>query len=279
MDTTDTYTTKVFSELKSAVGTIEARADQQERLEEFTSRVSSSEFHITTAETIPSACIDGRCGCDPRPNAAGGTNSLVVAADLTNEVSKNYLDTYDEVLQHLVAHDLPIGGHDDEGAGEQKSGCGACDRLEEIYAFIANNGDTIRFVAESLGVVAEDSLHTKIIDNASVRNNFASGPAIKTKLENKGGRVDHLRGGHNEVVAVINTKISTTLDRNALEKEFGPNYEAFNVDVWSFPEAASTLTQIGTVSSSIEEIVIAMVYYNLATAHVLCGPNMRVVVL
>lgn len=264
-----------YSLLSTAVGTIQAREDQQYRLEEFTERIAAGEFHINTDETIPSACIDGRCGGSPRPDAAGGTNTIVVAEDLTNDSDKGYIETYHTVAARLKAAGLPIGGHDDEHAGSSKSGCGACDRLAEIYQFIANNSETLRSIVESFGMKVSNELNDLIVANASARQDFADGELIKAELENDGGTVDHLRGAHNEVAAVLNLRAGTTLDRDALESEFGPNYEAFNVDVWAFHNAAPVIES----SVDAESKFVAMLYYNLATAHVLCGPEMRVVIL
>lgn len=259
--------------LSHAVGSIELRNDQRERFDEFVTRVSSGEFHVSADGLIPSACIDGRPGGGLRPNAAGGTNSLVVAEDLINSKQESYDLTYQDGLKKIAAAGFVVGGHDDGHASDEKSGCGACDRLSDIYAFIATNGDVLRDVARQLGVSVQDELHEKIVANAASRQDFSSGSELKKRLDENDGTVDHLRGEHNEVIAVINMRPGTTLDREALEKEFGQEYEAFNVDVWSFASGAEVL------SGNPSEATTAMIYYNLATAHVLCGPAMQVYVL
>lgn len=259
--------------LTEAIGSIEPRDDQQAFLDEFITKVSTGEFHVPTVETIPSSCIDGRPGGGLRPNAAGGTNSLVVAEDLVNDTQETYEVTYRASLLKILTAGFTIGGHDDDHASYEKSGCGACDRLSDIYSFIATKGDVLRAIAGQLGVSVSDDLHAKIMTNAAVRQNYSSGSRLKAQLFENGGVVDHLRGEHNEVIAVINLRPGTTLDRDALEKEFGQDYEAFNVDVWSFAGGAAIL------SDNPDAAVTAMVYYNLATAHVLCGPGMQVCVL
>lgn len=264
-----------YTFLTNAIGSIQARDDQHERLDEITERIADGEFHILTDQSVPSACIDGRCGGSPRPDAAGGTNTIVVAEDLTNSINSGYIDTYHAVAERLRAAGLPLGGHDDEHAEGSKSGCGACDRLSEIYSFIAKNSSTLKTIVESFGITVSDELNDLIVANASARNDFADGGSIKAELEEDGGIVDHLHGTHNEVVAVLNLRGGTTLDRDALEVEFGLNYEAFNVDVWAFTNA----TPIINSSVDDESKLVAMLYYNLATAHVLCGPAMRVIVL
>lgn len=263
-----------YTLLTNAVGSIEARADQIERLDEITERLLAGEFYVATKDAIPSACIDGRVGGTPRPNAAGGTNTIVVGEDLTNDISQDYIASYDAVISRLSSENLPVGGHDDEHANDEKSGCGACDRLTDIYAYLASHGDDLRSMASTLGVTISNESFKTMISNARVRNDFSSGSAIKSILESSNGTIDHLCGEHNEVIAVINRRKGTTLDREALEHEFGPSYEAFNIDVWAFPEAAKHIHSTMEANDKIA----AMVLYNLATAHVLCGPSMRVIV-
>lgn len=262
--------------LVHAEGTIGAKEHQQERLDEMTERVSSSEFHVPIPDTVPYGCIDGRCGCSLKPNAAGGTNTIAAAFDLLNDTSTDYLESYRHIVALLKDQELPIGGHDDEHASDSKSGCGACDRMKEIYDFMARNAEVLRGLEASLGFPISNATHKKMVDNAAVRQQFATGPEIKAENEANDGTTDHLRGSHNEVVAVINMRPETTLDRDALEAEFGPDYEAFNVDAWSFENAAKAI--VGDDLEKVRNMVVAMVRYNLATAHVLCDKNMRVAI-
>lgn len=61
----------IFPTLDIAEGTIEARADQQERLDELTDRLAAGEFHQAVAGSVPSKCIDGRLGAGGlAPNTA-----------------------------------------------------------------------------------------------------------------------------------------------------------------------------------------------------------------
>lgn len=266
----------------AAEGTIEAGAEQQERLESFTHRVASGEFHGEAQALIPIICIDGRFGgFNMLPNAAGGSETIFVADDLTSKLyggeDGSTLQGYKNVLDRIVSQGERVGGHDDEHHGTDGSGCGANDKLPAIYDFLARKGDVIRSVAGALGVEVPDALHAKIVGNAATRTEFSSGAEMLDALENHDDEVivEHLGGDHKEVVAVINTKEGTTLNRQAISDEFGEDYEAFNVDVWAFKNAAELLT--GNAEQQ-QELAAAMVYYNLATAHVLCGANMRVVV-
>jgi hypothetical protein len=113
---------------------------------------------------------------------------------------------------------------------------------------------------------------------AASRTSFSPGRELLAAVTMHADEVfiDTLAGSHNEVVAILNTVPGTTLDRDALRHEFGEEYEAFNVDVWSFEEAARA---ISPTEDEVTQKVTALVYYNLATTMVLSGKKMRAVFL
>lgn len=266
-----------------AEGKIQGSIETHPRLDELTERLASGEFHVTTDIVLPCGCIDGRCGCWPRPDSAGGTYTMAVADDLleqsyagdgtTAEMARN-------VFRELSRRGFPVGGHTDASAEGDASGCGANDRLAQIYDLLKRKNYAIREFASGLGIEVSDDDHQAIVDGASRRTTFSTGREVLDvmKEESPQGNVDTLVGPHLEVVAVVNTRPGTTLNRDALAAEFGEEYEAFNVDVWSFEAGARALYPDAS-DEIIQRTVAAMVYYNLATALTLCGPNMRVVVL
>ena len=272
-----------FMVLKDAIGSIQPDKQQQARLDEFTNRVGGGEFLRPTETMIVSDCKDGRCGnVGPlRPNAAGGSESLMVADDLTTKTfSRNghtsTCEQYETLLNYLLANAYPIGGHTSDSARGLQSGCGANDLLPEIYGFIAHHGSTLRLIAHDLGIDVDGETHELITKNARERTSFSSGAELLRALKKyKNARTSLLSGAHREVVALINTREFTTLDRNAVRDEFGDNYQAFNADIWAFEKSAKV---ISTTSREQQQKFAAMVYYNLATAHVLAGPSLRVVV-
>lgn len=284
-----------------AAGKIEAGPEQQERLEEATERIGGGEFHRPTAGTIPCLCIDGRsCAhqsdLELLPNSAGGSETLMVADDLTTKAFELDGDTttcgqYKNTVDFLKKAGYPVGGHTSaamnvqrkelESKGErlEASGCGANDELPAIYAYIAQNGDTLRkLVEDMLGYEISDADHELIVGNAAARSSFSGGDELLAALRAEGGRDDALEGKHKEVVAIINRRVGTTLDRAAVAEEFGDDYQAFEVDEWSFEEGARAISHMGG-EDEVRQKRIAMAYYNFATAGVLCGPKMRVVVL
>lgn len=268
----------------AALGSIEPHDTQQERLDDITERLLTDEFYVTTNETLPRKCIDGRSPAagfsEFAPNAAGGSETLLIADELTegrfHTASQDTAGDFHQLLTFLKENGHRVGGHGDDHAIAPASGCGANDKLPAIIQFMAEQSAVIRSAAEAIGVTVNDEAHARIIAKAQVfldEDRFAAGAIVLETLRNDAGdaAIDKLTGAHNEVVAVINMKSQTTLDRNAVKREFGDTYQAFNVDAWSFAPAARVL-------GGAEEAVIAMVYYNLTTAYVLGGPGLRVVV-
>lgn len=287
---TQEKTTPMFTEFEDkAKGKIEARDDQQERLEEFTERMLAGEFHTelrwdeTLGKMILVRCVDGRTpDGEPQPlgpNSAGGTESLYVADDLTTQRFKSKdgttLGGYKNTVEFLKEAGYAIGGHTGEHAHDDASDCGANDKLNVIYSYMTENADTLRHMAESLGVKVSDKTHNLIINNASARTQFSKGKELLevTKSYAKKEFYDDVKGNHNEVIVAVNTKPGTTLDREAVKREFGSDYQAFNVDVWAFSDAAKA---ISITEEEVEQKVVALTYYNLATALVLSGGKMRV---
>jgi hypothetical protein len=283
-----------YMEAEYAQGKIEAGLDQQERLDEVTEHLKAGEFHRDIdwdAEfwgmvMLLARCVDGRVpedGANPlAPNAAGGTETIFVADDLTTKRYASEDGTtaggYRNVVEALRAKDFVVGGHTGSHAEGEKSDCGANDRLEAIYAYMADNPQALRGMAAAIGVDVSQETHDLIIGNAGARTQFSTGKELLGILEENAREefVDKLHGDHKEVVAVINKRAGTTLDRDALRAEFGEEYEAFNVDAWAFEEAARATS---FTEEEVQQKVAAMVYYNLATTMVLVGKKMRIVTL
>lgn len=266
----------------AAKGTIEPRADQQDRLDEFTRRIACGEFYVSTNFQVPFGCIDGRPGADIKPNSAGGSETLMVADDLTSKrfgtADGSTLSAYQNLISYLDEQQLPVGGHDDEHTDDVKTGCGANDKLSFMYAMMVKQSDAIRELAVTIGLFIDEVTHNDIIAKAKARESFSVGAKLLHCLNVSGSdRVDHLRGKHNEVIAVINFRVGMTLDRDQIDKEFEGQYQAFNVDAWSFEEAARSISLGDSVD--IKQKIIAMAYYNIAAALVLGGPKLRIVLL
>lgn len=279
-----------WMELKDfAKGKIQGDSEKLERLDEATERVGRGEYHRPVngnfeLKLLPARCVDGRTPENGAsflvPNSAGGTESLMVADDLT---AKRFAapdgttrSAYENMVTALAANGYVVGGHTDSYAEGETSGCGANDKLPLIYDYIARHGGILRGLAKEFGIAVDEEAHEMITSNAAARTQFSKGRELLEVLKAKAeqGLVDNLQGSHNEVVTAINLRTGTTLDRDALAAEFGPEYQAFNVDAWAFGEAAEVISFGDTEA---RQKAAALAYYNLATAMVLAGPKMRVV--
>lgn len=270
--------------LDGAEGKIQTTETQDvEVVDQLTNELGTGALHIETSKLIPCKCIDGRMCTQPTegPNAAGGTETIFIGDDLTTKRfaldDSSVASGMRKLIENLQSKNLDVGGHSDNHHEDPNdSGCGANDRLPKIYDMIARKGDLIKQYAEAiLGTSIDDMTHRLIVENAAARNQFSTGKEILDVLNDMNSDVEELEGAHKEVVAAINLRQNTTLSRQLLKEKYGEDYQAFNIDAWSLAAAAEA------ISSSEEEIqqkIIAMTYYNLATALVLCGPNMRVVI-
>ncbi len=275
-----------YSEMGDAgVGTIQASDTQTSRLDEFTNRVGSGEFHVTTDEIVPVCCVDGRCARNERylPCSAGGTETMTIADDLTTSrfgADDDLVMAHVNMLSYITDQGHLVGSHVGTHANVDlgTADCGASDRLPEVYEYIRTHAERLKQLVVQLGFSDDDIVHESIVGRAHARTTFPRSADMVNAVVQVSGEDsrDVLEGEHAEVLIVINMREHTTLDHHAVQREFGDNYMAFNVDAWTFREAARM------ISDSADEAVmktVAMLYYNLATAGVLCGPRMRVTVL
>ena len=276
----------VYIALEGAEGKIQRTEIQDtEIVDALTEDISIGAFNYSVAGLIPCKCIDGRTcqNATEGPNAAGGTESLFVADDLTTKrfatEDGSVTGGMHRLIESLRGKGLEIGGHGDDSTAkpEDASGCGANDKLPFIYDMITRKHDVIKkYVEAILGEPVFDETEQMIIDNARVRVDFSSGKDVLNVLGSaENAHIEQLEGAHKEVVAAINLRANTTLSRQLLKEKYGEDYQAFNVDAWSFRRAAEAMAES---EDEIRQKVIAMTYYNVATALVLCGPQMRVVV-
>lgn len=271
----------ILKEFILAEGSVGPNLEQLEFADVVAERLATGEFHVPATGTIPRRCVDERPGGEGfDPNAAGGTETLYVADDLTDQFWTKGASTsegFRTILTMLADEGKPVGGHTDGHAHGEASGCGANDKLALIYSLIARRGDELRALAKGLGVTVDDDTHELIVRRAGERTDFSSGAQLLDSLKEIGGEesVEHLIGEHEGVVAVVNLRPNTTLDREALSAAI-PGAQAFNIDAWSFKDAAREAIPSPDVSA--DQKAAAMVYYNLATGGVLFGKDMRIVV-
>ena len=283
---------------EAASGSIEpaGRNLDKEKLEQFERDVLSDKFDVAVAEGIilPCGCIDGRCphadeAFNPVPNAAGGTLTMVVGELLTDgknvaSTAENSEDAVASFIEYLKTTQYAdqVGGHTGPQHGNpEASGCGANDKLRGIMRQIAEKSDVIAATLDKLGVPVSNEAFAGIVGKAqdlSEREGyFTPGVEVAETLQEASleGNCPALVGEHNELLIRINTVEGTTIDRRAIEAEYGEDFQVFNVDLWAIKNAADTLSE---TPEEAEEKFAAMVVYQLATALELCGPSMRAVV-
>lgn len=282
----------------AATGNIEpgTRELDRETLSRLEQDVVSSRFDIPVVEGyfLPCGCIDGRCpdahdAFNATPNAAGGTLSLLVGELLTDKANiASTAQNSEEALASLITY-LQTAGYGDQVGGhtgpahgpnaDTASGCGANDALRPIFGQMVDKGDVIRTVLQKLGI--DDASLPQILENASELHSrtdfFAAGKTVATTLESESpeGNCPALVGAHNEVLIRLNTVEGRTIDRRAIQAEYGDDYQIFNVDVWALQGAAETLA---VSEDTVDSKFAAMVVYQVATALQLCGPSMKVIV-
>ncbi len=283
---------------EAATGNIDPvqRSLDKEKLEQFEQDVLSDKFDIAVAEgvVLPCGCIDGRCphkdeAFNAVPNAAGGTLTLLVGELLTD--GKNVASTAEnseEALASLVEYLKTtqyadqVGGHTGPQHGNpEASGCGANDKLRGIMSQVAEKSDVIAATLDKLGVPVSDDAFADMVararDLSENEDYFKPGKDVAETLQAEApeGNCPALLGDHNELLIRINTVEGTTIDRRAIEAEYGEDFQVFNVDLWAVKNAAEAMS---TTPEEAEDKFAAMVVYQLATALELCGPSMRAVV-
>lgn len=266
----------------------EAGEITKEEVEEFARRVFSGEFD----EAV------GLLG----PNAAAGTFTLVVADALTQQrwyapgmtadehskVAYDWLlaeaDTPDNRL--IIPRQCIDGRPVVEGEspsqlliGDHGPDCGAQTRFSEIFPFMAANLDLLRQVTEQNGVAVSDS--TQQLIHSRISGLLGAGyivpsDALQRAFVLAGGEhtTPRLQGGHVEIGARRNARQSTTLNRLKTRAAYpGRKLDMFNIDTWSFKPSSEIITAIND-GANVQALVVAMEYFNTATALVLCDESL-----
>jgi hypothetical protein len=260
---------------ESATGTIEPSLDEIE-LQLLKERLDAA--YAATDITVVCKCIDGRdcLGGLLAPNSAGGTLGLAVVRDVVRsrgDMPEGFDGMFQDTIGILAAKRAPIGGHGAVGGSGDHTGCGASDKLADIYTKWRDEAELIQVLAKSLDVATV--AHAQIaesVENRVVFSEYGASGLRKVSLHESGGVIEELEGSHAEQLIVINTQPGTTLDRKLLEEQ------VFNVDVWAFEASVRAVLGKDATSEEIEAGVLALVEFNIAAALVLCGPSMRIVV-
>lgn len=234
-------------------------------------------------------CYDGRPnqgGNQLGAKAAGGTNTIAAGLALIGKHNpdEKASDHVARVAAELRSRGKKVGGHtaaEIHGDTAVNCGCGAADRENDAFAYIAACRDELRDFLRELGIEVSDELSREIGLQAQAL--FDAGYAanegrnVVESIKRIGGSdsIETLEGTHKEVAAVLNLVDGTTLDKDKLKDMLGEDVQAFGVDVWAIKQNAD---ELASGSAEAHKLFVAMLYYNVGVAAVLCNASLRVVV-
>lgn len=291
--TSDCYEQSVVSyQLGNEYGLGKLDTPEWSRAAEFVQRLG--EYYLPATQNIIGACMDGRPGgtAEAVPNGAGGGLLYLVTDRLVRGNSDGIDEANARVLGRIGQIPATVHVHRDDHAHGEQAGCAAADKVGAIFTIIAQHGEQLRSLATELGFGSDssDETHQQIIRHAADESKLvmASGndlvamvdAQLAKSAEPTGAHTDILRGNHHEAAVVMNQRTGTTLDRQALAREFdraSAHHQAFNIDTWAFAPSAEALYPGDPTAQ--QQAAVAMLYYNLAAIMALCGPRMTVTVL
>ncbi len=239
--------------------------------------IASGLFNVPVNNSVPEICVDGRTNKSgyrkSAPCAAGGTLSIVYGSDLGSNSAA--ADTNEVQLTTQTINKLQEKGHQTGVHGDDHSdcGCGACSKAPTIYQHITERISDLASLANQLGINITESEKESIVQQAKNRLSqpdfFAENRAsVVQAAQDTGADYEELVGQHNELGIAINTRAGTTVDRSAIRSKYGPQYDMFVVDAWTFGKAAKDINSTGNEADE-QRIAKAITLQNVATASVL----------
>lgn len=277
-----------LSEFSLGLGTIGPanRTDiDQKTLNDMYQSIAAGTFNIPVSGAVPEICVDGRTDKDGKrkdaPCAAGGTLSIVYGGDLGGASTAN--DTNETQLTVRIINTLKEKGHATGVHGDDHSscGCGACAKAKTIYQHITERINDIASLTSQYGINLTEVEKGAIVQQAKSRINqsdfFAEDrAAILQAARDNGSIFEELVGVHNELGIALNTKPGTTINRSAIRAKYGPQYDMFVVDAWSFTTAANDVNPTGNDQDT-QRIAKAITLQNVATASVLGHGSLSII--
>ena len=250
------------------------------------------DYYVPTTKDSIGTCMDGRPGSSlvAVPNGAGGALLYAIADYLASDDERTVHETIARSISSAYRSGGSLRVHRDTHAQGQEAGCAAADKIGLVFDIIAERSKDVQDLVGKLeldGYMIDERVHQQIVARAQSGGSLlqASGDQLVTyaddclaSFEPSGGHTDILQGSHCEAAAIMNRRHGTTLNRSALAQDFdaaGKQYQAFNIDVWSFKPSARALYPENTDMQ--QRAAMAMLYYNVAAIMALCGADMTVV--
>jgi len=257
----------------------------QNVLKEMYRRVAAGEFNIPVSGTLPEICVDGRTNRQGSrinaPSAAGGSLTMVYGRDLGDSGAlndKTEMQLTIETMDALKAKGYATAVHGDD---HSNCGCGACAHAQKVYQHITDKIDPIAGLTGNYGIIISDTEKASIVGRAKNRLDHPSffnedRSAILQACQDHGANYEELVDAHNELGIAINMRQGTTIDRKAIRTTFGPQYDLFVVDAWTFATAAQELA-LESNKQDADRIAKAITIQNVATASVLGHSSLPII--
>ncbi|SFE91671.1 cadmium-containing carbonic anhydrase [Nitrosomonas sp. Nm166] len=281
---TQYHTLSKFNLGLGTIGPANRNDIDQQTLSDMYQSIASGKFNIPVQGMVPEICVDGRTDKDGKrkeaPSAAGGTLSIVYGSDLgsaaNNENDEIQLTT--QTINLLTSKGHATGVHGDD---HSSCGCGACAKAKTIYQHITERINDIASLTSQYGINLTEAEKEFIVQKARNRLNqpgfFAEDRASVLHTAQQNGSIfEELVGVHNELGIALNTKPGTTVDRSAIRAKYGPQYDMFVVDAWTFGTAAKEVNPAGNDKDT-QRITKAITLQNVATASVLGHGSLRII--
>lgn len=233
-------------------------------------------YYIAADMRSPFRCIDGRPneGTEDKvragkmertvaPQIAGGTAGCALAARAIEGSHMNgttFAQDVETTVKNMAVKGIRFGGHIDDHQHGDNCGCGAIDKIPEIFDIVANE-EAFRQVKNItkaiLGTNYDDATAMRLLGNFErmhanrdeyLERNGDSYPykrkwvaIMQEHAADAFQKIQKMVGKHNEVALVVNTVEGTTLNRARLNVDTDRKMQVFNLDYWACVQIAKKL--------------------------------------
>ena len=239
-------------------------------------------YFVPADRTARSRCIDGRCSANYDPKhpshslgtqVPGGTATAALCwriATWGSMFTETFTLTGDiaTLSDLLEGMGLETGGHIDDQATDESTGCGSLDKVPEILQRITlpEAQEQVRgllqlLLGESYERETADAVVGRLVSLQGKKNEYFDRDPKTGNLRYRQEAIDAIKrknpegveklvGDHHEVGLVINTMPETTFDRDRFSADHDHKLQLFNFDFWRTLEVAEKLFPIKTSMSA-----------------------------
>ena len=265
-------------------------------------------YFVPADTDAPERCIDGRPKVKkgPRghlremhlgPQTPGGTPAMTLAYRIMNAGTlpegRKFCDDLKDTIGLCKKHGISFGGHIDDHAQGFNCGCGAIDKIPEIFhkmlapefpqavsvylkAILGERFDA-NVMQSLIGRAGELSAQNgNYLEQTSDGDYLYKKKVIET-LEAEATDVqpvEELMGDHREIALVVNMVPGSTFDRDAFTTAQGSEVQAFTYDFWVSEDFANKLFKSEKKRT---EFLTIRAMLGIATAMVLTDGSMELI--